>query len=82
MYYVYVLRSLKDKKLYVGKTSDLKRRLYRHQHGLVPATKPRLPVELIFYEGFLNKTDAGRDELFYKTGFGHEALISKLKNTL
>ncbi|RKY35839.1 MAG: GIY-YIG nuclease family protein, partial [Candidatus Duberdicusella sinuisediminis] len=27
MYYVYVLFSLKDKKFYIGHTSDLKRRL-------------------------------------------------------
>ncbi|MEK7518008.1 MAG: GIY-YIG nuclease family protein [Patescibacteria group bacterium] len=30
MYYVYVLRSLKDGKLYIGSTSDLKRRCKEH----------------------------------------------------
>lgn len=82
MYYVYVLRSLKDNELYVGKTNDLKKRFYRHQHGLVPATKHRLPLELLYYEAFAHKTDAGREELFYKSGFGREALKSKLEYTL
>jgi len=82
MFYVYVLRSLKDKKLYIGKTSNLRQRFKEHNSGLVPSTKGRKPFELLFYEGFKDKTDAGRDELFYKSGFGKEALKSKLKYTL
>ncbi len=82
MYYVYVLRSLSDGKLYIGKTDDLRTRVRQHQTGKVPSTKSRLPLELIFYEAFKNKTDMGRDELFYKTGFGKEALQSKLQYTL
>jgi putative endonuclease len=82
MHYVYVLKSLKDNKLYIGKSSDLKDRIRRHEAGLVPATKHRLPVKLIFYEAFDNKTDAGRDELFYKSGHGREAIKDKLKNSL
>lgn len=82
MYYVYVLRSKKDGKLYIGKTGDLKNRIKEHSNGEVEATKGRRPLELLFYEGFVNKTDAGRDELFYKSGFGREALQSKLQYTL
>ena len=81
MFYVYVLKSIKDGKLYVGKTNDLKSRFHLHQAGRVNATKNRLPLQLIFYEAFINKTDAGRDELFYKSGFGKEALNSKLQFT-
>ena len=82
MYYVYILQSLKDNKLYIGKTDDLKSRIKRHDMGLVLATKPRRPLMLIYYEAFQNKTDAGHEELFYKSGFGREALQSKLKYTL
>lgn len=82
MYYVYVLQSEKDGKLYVGKTADLKKRLQRHNSGSVSSTKTRKPFQLLFYEAFKNKTDAGRDESFYKSGFGREALKSKLKYTL
>jgi putative endonuclease len=41
MYYVYVLKSELDKKLYVGYTENLQRRLKRHQDGEVISTKPR-----------------------------------------
>jgi len=34
MYYVYVLQSLKDKKLYIGYTTNLKRRLKEHKYGV------------------------------------------------
>ncbi|MFQ6084212.1 MAG: GIY-YIG nuclease family protein, partial [Candidatus Aminicenantia bacterium] len=43
MYYVYVLQSLVDKKFYVAYTPDLKRRIEKHNRGLVPATKERKP---------------------------------------
>jgi putative endonuclease len=82
MYYVYILRSIKDGKLYIGKTRNLRDRFNKHEQGQVTATKNRLPVQLVFYEAFVNKTDAGREELFYKSGFGREALQSKLLNTL
>ena len=82
MYYVYILRSIKDKKLYIGKTNDLKKRYKLHIKGQVKATKYRLPLELIFYESFKNKTDANRDELFFKSGYGREIIQDKLKYTL
>ena len=82
MYYVYVLKSVKDNKLYIGKTKNLKRRFKEHNNGQVPATKTRRPLKLIFYEAFLDSKDAGRDELFFKTGYGREVLKEKLKNSL
>lgn len=80
-YYVYVLKSKKDGKLYIGKTIDLDKRVKKHNNGEVLATKGRRPLILVFYEAFKNKTDAGRDELFFKTGYGREVLKEKLKNS-
>jgi len=82
MYYVYVLQSIKDGKLYIGKTSDIKRRFEKHNTGQVKATRGRKPFRLVFYEVFNSKTDAGRDELFFKSGYGREVLKEKLKNSL
>ena len=82
MYYVYILKSLKDGKLYIGKTRDLKNRFAQHKDGKVFATKSRLPLKLIFYEAFYNNKDAGRDELFYKSGYGREILKDKLEFSL
>ena len=82
MHYVYVLQSIKDNKLYIGQTDNLETRFKVHNLGKVRATKSRKPFKLIFYEAFSNKTDAGRDELFFKSGYGREVLQDKLKNSL
>jgi len=39
---------------YTGYTSDLRKRLENHKKGLVPSTRNRLPVELIYFEGCKN----------------------------
>lgn len=62
MYYLYVLKSLRDQKSYVGSTNDLKRRLAEHIKGLVPSTKPRRPLKLVYYEAYANETDARHRE--------------------
>ena len=51
-YYVYVLFSLRDRNLYVGKTSDIFKRLERHNNGRVLSTKARRPLKLIHLEVF------------------------------
>lgn len=63
-YYVYVLKSLKDKKLYTGSTDNLEDRLKAHAEGSVLATKGRRPLKLVYYEAFSNKTNARKEELF------------------
>ncbi len=55
MYYVYVIKSLKDEQLYFGYTSDLKKRIEKHQQGKVILTKPRRPFCLIYYESYYLK---------------------------
>jgi len=35
MYYMYILKSSKDKRLYIGSTVDLKKRIKEHQSGKV-----------------------------------------------
>lgn len=82
MYYVYVLKGSKDYKLYIGKTSDLKKRIKKHINGEVLATKGRRPLKLIYYEAFNNKTDCGREELFLKSGIGRESLKHRLRNSI
>ena len=81
MYYVYVLRSKRDGKLYIGKTRDLRIRFRQHQSGVVIATRNRRPMELLYYEGFTNKTDCGREELFLKCGVGENHLNIGWKKT-
>ncbi len=82
MYYTYILLSHKDNKFYSGRTNNLKRRFNEHQNGLVRSTKCRLPVELIFYEAYLNKYDSIKRERYFKTTKGKYSLKNMLKNYL
>ncbi|MFC1613310.1 GIY-YIG nuclease family protein [Patescibacteria group bacterium] len=81
MYYVYILYSKKDKKLYVGYTNDLRSRYIEHQKGLVKSTKHRRPLKLIYYEAYISESNARRRELFYKSGRGRETLKKILEET-
>jgi len=71
MFYVYVLKSSKDKALYIGCTNDLKRRFEEHNKGLSKATKNRAPFVLIYYESYLSFSDARK----------REAKLKKFKNS-
>ncbi len=57
-FYVYVLRSLKKDYIYVGFTTDLKRRFPEHNSGKEFSTKPYIPFDLIHYEAYNNEKDA------------------------
>lgn len=81
-YYVYVLFSLKDKKLYIGFSKDVFKRYRLHKKGKVTATKNRRPLILIFYEAFTDENDAKAREIFLKSGFGRNELKKCLKNKL
>lgn len=74
MYYVYILKSDKDQKLYTGRTSDLKLRFRQHAEGLVKSTANRRPFKLIFYEAYFSEKDAINRELFLKSGRGREVI--------
>lgn len=62
MYYVYILKSQKDGKLYTGSTNNLQKRLLEHNTGKSFATKSRLPLELVYYEAYKSESDARKRE--------------------
>jgi len=82
MHYVYVLQSLKDKKLYIGFSTDLKKRLKDHNSGGTKSTKSRRPFNLIFYEAFISEKDARRREKYFKTTKGKKTLKLMLREVL
>ncbi|NCO44877.1 GIY-YIG nuclease family protein, partial [Candidatus Wolfebacteria bacterium] len=59
---MYIIKSLKDGKLYFGSTSDLKKRLKEHNSGLNQSTKSRRPFKLVYYEAYVSKEDAKQRE--------------------
>lgn len=82
MFYVYVLKSLKDKNLYYGFTEDLKQRVKFHNLGINASTKHRRPLELIYYEAYIDEKDARKREIFLKSGRGREIIKKQLENSL
>ena len=78
-FYTYVLESQKDRKLYVGVTNNLDRRLEEHKRGYNFSTKFRLPFKVIYYEVCFNRTDAKRREDYLKTTQGRKFLGLRLR---
>jgi putative endonuclease len=82
MFYVYILQSRKDAGLYIGYSSDLKRRLKEHQQGRSFATSFRKPWRLIYYEAYTVEADALGREKYLKSGAGRRFLKAQLKHYL
>lgn len=72
MYYLYILKC-KDKTLYTGITTDIKRRVAEHNGNKLGAryTSSRRPVVLVYSRRFKNRSNASREE----------ARIKKLKKS-
>ena len=67
MWYLYVIRC-SDGTLYTGITTDLVRRVHEHNATSRGAkyTKPRRPVQLVYYEPFNNRSSAQKAEHRFK----------------
>ncbi|MFZ2537420.1 MAG: GIY-YIG nuclease family protein, partial [Oscillospiraceae bacterium] len=64
--YIYILLC-DDSTLYTGWTNDLEHRLKVHNEGKgAKYTKPRLPVTLVYSEGFSTKSEALKRECAIK----------------
>ncbi len=82
MFYVYILKSIKDNNLYIGFSNNLKRRINEHNQGKNFSTSYRRPFKLIYYEAYLSEDDAKKREKFLKTGWGRNYIRRNLQNTL
>ncbi|TSC90706.1 MAG: putative endonuclease [Parcubacteria group bacterium Gr01-1014_2] len=81
MHYVYVLKSRKDDKFYVGYTEDLIRRFKEHQEGKSISTKNRRPLQLVYYEACTSKRDALIRERYLKSAWGKRYIKNRVKNS-
>jgi len=78
MQYVYLLKD-RYSRIYVGYTSDLKRRLKEHTRGKSKYLRNRRPVKLIYYEAYLSRKDARRREASLKN---YGSVLKGLKQRL
>ncbi len=75
MYYLYILRSIKDNKLYIGITGNIERRLKQHNNGHSKSTRYRTPFILIYKEIYSSKNEAAKREWYFKnTGEGNKLM--------
>lgn len=83
MFYVYILKSLKDASLYTGYTNDLKRRFAEHNEGKSKSTKPKAPFKLVYYEAYSSQSDAKHREHMLKNFAGSMTHLKKrTKNSI
>ena len=82
MYYVYVIRSSKDNKYYIGYTVDLTRRLQDHNRGKSKSVRYRGPFELVYYEKFPTRLEAIRREKQIKSYKGGDAFKTLLSESM
>ena len=73
MFSVYILKSLKDGKFYIGQTANIPSRLEYHLRGHVKATRNRRPLELIYNESFETRAQAMIREKYLKSLKGGQA---------
>ena len=75
MHYVYVLRSIRNNKRYVGYTSKQPEdRLHDHNTGSGVWTRQNGPFKLIYSESFSDKKTALKREKYLKTGAGRRLI--------
>jgi len=78
MWYVYVLTSAVDKKLYISSTDDISRALNEHNSGQVEATKDKTPLILETYITVKDQVKAQKLEDYFKTGTGRAILKNRI----
>jgi putative endonuclease len=66
-YFVYILKSLKDSRFYIGQTNNIEKRLERHLAGQVKSTKNRRPLILIHKEIYKTRPESMRRENYLKS---------------
>ena len=72
MYVVYVLQSEIYKRMYVGMTNDLERRIKEHNNGKTKSTRYYKPWKVLFIESFSTRLEAREREKYLKSGIGRE----------
>jgi putative endonuclease len=72
--FVYVLKSLKDGKRYVGISANLQNRIIQHNRGEVKATRGRRPFEIVYHEELGSLLDARGREKYLKSAAGRRFL--------
>ena len=80
MYFLYILKSIKYKKTYVGMTNNVQRRLSEHNKGECHFTKKYAPWVIIYTEILTNQEEAHKRERYFKSSVGRRWMKAKFNN--
>ena len=72
--YVYVLKSLKFNRYYVGLSQNVEQRFTAHNNGWVKKTKFYKPFKLVHVEITEDRKEARKLEKYFKSGYGKEII--------
>src|SRR5688572_19661695 len=73
-FHVYVLRSDRTGRRYVGSCEDLQNRLREHNRAESASTRAEVPWRLVRSDTFATRIEAMKRERYYKTGKGRDTL--------
>ena len=79
MFIVYILKSLKNGRFYIGQTQDINDRIKRHNSGKVKSTKHYKPWEIVYSEDYQIRSEACKREVQIKSYKGGEAFHKLFK---
>ncbi|MEK7127549.1 MAG: GIY-YIG nuclease family protein [Patescibacteria group bacterium] len=74
---VYILRSLKNNKFYIGSTNDFERRFEEHNRGCSKFTRENGPFEKVFIQEYNDIIEARKIEYKLKS-FKNRKIIEKI----
>ena len=74
VYFIYVIQSKVDNRLYVGMSKNVDKRIETHNNGQVFSTKGYKPWRLVYTEEIGNRIEARKREKYLKSGCGKEFL--------
>ncbi|EKE22097.1 MAG: hypothetical protein ACD_7C00048G0003 [uncultured bacterium] len=80
-FFVYILKSLKDEKLYIGQTNNLEKRIIRHNAGQVSSTKNRRPLKIIYSEKFYTRKESMAREKYLKSLKSSEYILNNITDS-
>ena len=79
-YFVYILKSQRVKRFYIGCTVNLEVRLKEHNTGITKSTKPFRPWKIMYFERFMDKSEAFKREWYLKHPAGYLEKLKIIKN--
>lgn len=74
MYYVYILKSSRFKRICIGSTQNVESRVLLHNQGKVRSTKAYRPWSVLEQHEYSTRSEALKAEYFYKSGQQRELI--------